>query len=748
MEIDIRSDASSAPARTAPRGLGIIAGAALLAVALLVGGLLLWSTSAVDRVSFDRQQQVVSTVLAESVARVAHDQESVTVWDDSLRQLAARPRDLAWMDSNLGVWMHGYYGHDAVYILDPADRPVYAMEDGRRIGPEGFARVSAALLPMVAHLRATMRAEKRPVLPADVLSPGAAGVTVAGGHPVIASAKPFLSDSGTMPQPPGDEYVHISLRRLDGRFLAALEHGYRFRGARFDWRDDAIGSQEAALAWHGRDGRPLGYFIWTPFVPGSRVFAQFAPGLIAGLLLLGALILALVRRVARRTRQLRESHAAARHLAFHDVLTGLPNRALFDERLGSALTLYRATAEHRVALLYLDIDRFKRVNDTHGHPAGDALIREFARRLDAIVRASDTAARQGGDEFAIIQTEVTAPAQTEHLCQRIVEAASAPFDFAGIQLHVGVSIGVSTAGKDGIDADELTRKADIALYQAKAGGRGCYRFFADTMDAPIRARAEIERDLRAAIAAGGQLAVHYQPQYAAQTGEIRGVEALVRWNHPDKGLILPTAFIAIAEEAGLIEPLGEWVLAEACRAARDWPITTLSVNVSAIQLRHADFAARVLAIVRDSGMDPRRLELEITETALIENAADCAENLRLLRAEGIRFALDDFGTGYSSFSHLREFHVDRIKIDRSFVDKIDLAAGGSAIIQAIVDLARSTGLQVTAEGVETDAQSGFLKGVGCDDLQGYLFARPMTAGQMGALIGAAEARPAPAGAAR
>jgi diguanylate cyclase (GGDEF)-like protein len=716
-------------------GIWLLAAVALAAAALAIGGLLFWSTSGADQLSRDRQQHIVSTVLTQSSARIAHDQESVTVWDDSIRHLRARPLDTAWLDGNLGVWLHTFYGHDAVYMLDPDNRPLYAMTEGVRDPPSSFSRIGPAALPLVAELRALMRSPAARSRPANILSPGISDIVVADGHPAIVSVKPFLSDSETIAQVPGAEYVHISVRRLDGSFLAQMPADYGVDGARFSWRETP-GPGESAQPLRSRSGRVIGYFIWKPFAPGSTVFARLGPVLLIVFLIISALVFALIRRVSSRTRQLHDSKAAVHHLAFHDSLTGLPNRTLFDDRLDHALAIYRGTAKHRVALLCLDLDRFKKVNDTLGHPAGDALIREFARRLQAVIRITDTAARLGGDEFAIIQTEVSSLAETEALCTRIIEAASAPFLIDGSHVFVGVSIGVALAGKDGLDPTELTRKADIALYESKAQGRGRHKLFAASMDEPIRARQAAERDLRAALDAGDQLSVSYQPQYSAVSGAIMGVEALVRWEHPETGPMSAAAFIPVAEETGLIEPLGEWVMTEACRAARGWPVGTISINISPVQLRNPHFATRAIGIISEAGIDPARVELEITETALIENAEECARNLRLLRAFGIRIALDDFGTGYSSFKHLREFEVDRVKIDRTFVDKIDMSIGGSAIIRAIVDLAHSTGLQATAEGVETQEQKAFLETIGCDELQGYYMARPMSAKEISLLLGA------------
>lgn len=664
----------------------------------------------------------------------------MTVWDDSITKLRAAPLDLEWFDNNLGVWLHTYYGHDAAYVISPSNRPLYGMIDGVRGNPGDFAHVRQVLLPLVLQLRNKMLRSPNARLPSDTLSHGVVDILVLNGHPAIVSVKPHISDSGDIIQKPGTEFVHISVRRLDGSFIDDVRKTYGFDGARFSWRND-LARNESAQRLQSNDGRTVGYFIWRPFTPGRTVLTRLAPVLLIAFIIVAALVLTLLSRIARRTRQLDDSKAAVHHLAFHDVLTGLPNRALFDDRLGHALAIYRGTAEHRVALLYLDLDRFKKVNDTLGHPAGDELIREFSRRLRKNIRITDTAARLGGDEFAIIQTEVSALTDTEDLCERIIEAASEPFLIGGSRVYVGVSIGVALAGKDGLDASELTRKADIALYEAKSHGRGRYKLFTAAMDEPIRARQAAERDLRAALDSGDQLSVVYQPSYSAASGAITGVEALVRWDHPTNGSMSPAAFIPVAEETGLIEPLGEWVMTEACQRARDWPIETISINVSPIQLRNPHFATRAIAIISQAGIDPSRVELEVTETALVEDAGQCAVNLRLLRAFGVRIALDDFGTGYSSFSHFRDFHVDRVKIDRTFVDNINVAATGSPIIQAIVDLARSTGLQTTAEGVETDEQRRFLQAIGCDDLQGFFLARPMQAAELETLLGSPRAEP-------
>jgi diguanylate cyclase (GGDEF)-like protein len=696
--------------------------------------MLWWSASSADQLAHERQQRLVASVLAKSGTRIAYDQESVTVWDDAIIQLR-RPRlDEEWLDNNLGIWLHDYYGHSAAYVLSPEDVPVHAMIGGQRRAPGDFNRVRAQLLPIVSELRAGLRAGSEAIQSADQQSPGVADLMMLDGDPAIVSAKPIISDSGHIEQVPGRQFVHVSVRRLDDSFAAELREEYGLDAGRMA-RVPTTRWGESSHALRARNGDVVGYFTWRSFAPGASVFSRTAPVLLMVFAVLGAAAFLMMRRLASGARKLRESNATVQHLAFHDPLTGLPNRALFEDRLEHALAIYRRTVDRKAALLFIDLDRFKLVNDSLGHAAGDQLLCEFATRLKGSVRASDTVARLGGDEFAIIQEDVGSAAEIEALCQRIVGEAARPFLVSGSQAHIGASIGVAISGKDGQDMAELARKADIALYESKAQGRGQFQLFSPPMEEPIRARQNLERDLREALAAGDQLSVVYQPAYSSRTGALVGVEALVRWMHPEAGSIPPAVFVPIAEETGLIEPLGEWVMACACREAAAWPIETVAINVSPVQLRKPHFASRAIAIISDAGIDPGRIELEITETAMLDDAAQCATNLRLLKKLGLRIALDDFGTGYSSFRHFNEFEVDRVKIDRSFVDRINMQDGGSAIIQAMIDLARSSGFQTTAEGVETDEQKAFLEQIGCDELQGFLLARPSSASELDELFG-------------
>jgi diguanylate cyclase (GGDEF)-like protein len=704
----------------------------VLATAALISTLLLWSTKRADEAAFARQAQLVTLVLGQSVNAIGYDQESVTVWDDAVQHARAAQPDLDWFDDNFGIWLYTYFGHDQAFVLTPEGEPIYAMEGGERADPARYTVVRPVAEPLLRELKQKLISGE--TADGTTLSAGAADLVVVAGHPAIMSVKPIVSDSGAIEQEPGSEFLHLSVRFLDGSFLEDLAEDYLFAGARFAWTDNSE-AQERSYAFVSKRGEPVGFFVWTPYAPGSGVLGSVAPVLVAGLVIIAVIVALLLLRVRRSAVKLQASEAQAQHLAFHDTLTGLPNRALFEDRLDRALLELRRRPSEQVALLYLDLDRFKQVNDSLGHPEGDELLRDVARRLTAAIRETDTVARLGGDEFAIIQTHVSKPEDVQELANRIMEAISVPFELSGGEMTVGISIGVALAPSDASDRVELTRKADIALYQAKAAGRGRYVPFSETMDDYLRERRAIENDLRLALRNRDQLEVYYQPTYSAQSHSIVGAEALIRWHHPRMGLMSAATFIPIAEEAGLIEQLGEFVLAEACAAAVQWPIERLAVNVSPVQLRNPRFAHQVLAILHRTGFDPERLELEITESALIGTDGRCETNLTDLRAAGVRIALDDFGTGYSSLSHLRQFAVDRVKIDRTFVSGIDGTRDGAAVVQAIVDLAQASGLQITAEGVETENQSSVLAGMGCNDLQGFLLSPPVPMNQLDELFG-------------
>ncbi|WP_456622067.1 MULTISPECIES: bifunctional diguanylate cyclase/phosphodiesterase [unclassified Bradyrhizobium] len=420
-----------------------------------------------------------------------------------------------------------------------------------------------------------------------------------------------------------------------------------------------------------------------------------------------------------------EAQAKITHMARHDALTNLPNRVLFHEQLEQGLR--RARSNDQLAVLCLDLDHFKDINDSLGHPIGDALLKEVGRRLAAAVGENDTVARLGGDEFAVVQLGRSEEAAAALLAGRLVEVISAPYEINDHQIVIGVSIGISLSPQDGSDPDELLKNADLALYRAKADGRGTYRFFETGMDARAQARRLLEMDLRAAVQRD-EFQAYYQPIRDVASGRVVAFEALLRWNHPQRGLIAPVSFIPLAEETGLIVQLGEFVLRSACTDAATWPDDVdVAVNLSPVQFKNPNLIASVTEALAASGLAARRLELEITESVLLQNSEATLTTLHELRAMGVRISLDDFGTGYSSLSYLRSFPFDKIKIDRSFVSELATREDSMAIIRAVTGLGRSLGIVTTAEGVENDAQLELLRREGCTQAQGYLFSKPRPA---------------------
>jgi len=453
----------------------------------------------------------------------------------------------------------------------------------------------------------------------------------------------------------------------------------------------------------------------------------------AGVLLLLAVSTVAMLIVRRIARDLACSREQARHAALHDNLTGLPNRVLLAERLDHALAHTRRH-DSRLAVLSLDLDRFKQVNDTLGHHAGDALLRAVAGRLRACLRECDTVARLGGDEFAIIQTSIEADQDVATLSERLVESLSAPYDIGVHQVIIGASVGFALAPDDAANAEELLKMADIALYRAKADGRGTFRSFEPGMDAKLQARRLLELDLRKAMTLG-EFELHYQPLVNLSSGEVTAFEALLRWNHPQRGRVCPGDFIPLAEETGLIVPLGDWVLQQACLTAASWPGTVkVAVNLSAAQFKANGLVAAVAEALATSGLPPGRLELEITETVLLHDSKAAVAILSELRAFGVRIAMDDFGTGYSSLGYLRSFPFDKIKIDQSFVRDIGSSEDCRAIVRAVTGLGLSLGIATTAEGVETREQLDQVRAEGCQEVQGYFFSRPVPAGEVTAVL--------------
>jgi diguanylate cyclase (GGDEF)-like protein len=429
----------------------------------------------------------------------------------------------------------------------------------------------------------------------------------------------------------------------------------------------------------------------------------------------------------------REAQEKLAYLAHHDPLTSLPNRTKFREDLEQTLRL--VNRDGRVAVLCLDLDHFKEINDSLGHPIGDDLLKEVACRLRTSVREADTVARLGGDEFAIVRAGADLQvSESSSLAERLVEIVGAPYVIQGHQLNIGVSIGIAIAPNDGEDPDQLLKNADMALYRAKEDGRGTYRFFERGMDARAQARRLLEIDLRAALTRN-EFEVHYQPIHDLNKNQITAFEALIRWKHPLRGLISPTEFIPLAEETGLIAQLGDWILRKACTDAAAWSRKVrVAVNLSPVQFKNANLVQSVISTLAASGLTPERLELEITESVLLQDSEVTLAALHKLRSFGVRISMDDFGTGYSSLSYLRSFPFDKIKIDRSFVQELETRDDSMAIVRAVTGLGKSLGISIVAEGVETTEQLSLLRTEGCTEVQGFLFSRPRPAQDVEAML--------------
>jgi diguanylate cyclase (GGDEF)-like protein len=427
----------------------------------------------------------------------------------------------------------------------------------------------------------------------------------------------------------------------------------------------------------------------------------------------------------------RLAEARINHMAHHDALTGLPNRVLFHEKLTEAVA--RSRRGDPCAVLYLDLDHFKAVNDTLGHPVGDGLLQAVTRRLRTLVRETDIVARLGGDEFAIVQSSVDQPEDATALARRLIGALSAPYEIDGHQVMIGTSVGIAIVPTDGEDPDHILKNADLALYRAKADGRGRYRFFEPEMDALMQTRRTMEVDLRKALEAG-EFELYYQPLMNLKTASVSGFEALLRWLHPERGLVQPSDFVPLAEEIGLIVPLGVWALNRACADAAGWPgKMKVAVNVSVMQFASHTLVEDVAAALVTSGLDADRLELEITETVMLDDTDAILVILHQLRALGVGIAMDDFGTGYSSLSYLRRFPFSKVKIDRSFIEGLGKGGDCDAIVTAVTELCATLGMTTLAEGVETEEQLRQLRMGNCSEAQGYLFSRPRPASEVAAL---------------
>jgi diguanylate cyclase len=546
----------------------------------------------------------------------------------------------------------------------------------------------------------------------------------------LVTAVPIAAANGTPMDAPTP--MVVTVRFLEDTLLGTMGHQVGLANLRM------VSARVAPAGDHVFDipdsrNNPVVRFAWTPKRPGAEILASVFPFLgiaLAGFVLLAGLVLRFMHSTAET---IMAGEKRLRYLALHDPLCGLPNRNYFSDRLEAIINEVKRGGPAS-AVLYIDLDHFKDVNDTLGHPVGDELIRNVTRRLANTTRPEDIVARLGGDEFAVLTSISADHAVLQGIAERIIGALSAPFAIDGHTIVIGASIGIATIGhRSESGAADVMRYADMALYRAKNEGRNRACIYDAAMDADLSKRKLIEQELREAIEQN-RLDVLYQPIVNASGEKVVGVEALARWTHPQRGLIAPADFIPIAEHSGLIIELGDYVLRRACTEGKSWPGLTVAVNVSPLQFRQINFVTGIERILGETGFEPTRLELELTESTLIGNVDSAQAAMIRLKSLGVRLALDDFGTGYSSLQYLRRFPFDKLKIDRSFVLSIEKAADAAAIVHAVVSLGRGLGMKVTAEGVESADQHLFLRAAGVHFMQGFRFGKPMTAAEITARL--------------
>jgi diguanylate cyclase (GGDEF)-like protein len=680
-----------------------------------------WAVDRIDTRELVEERQNIAAALSARKERIAIEQDSSAIWDDAVLNL--RADNQPWIAENLIDWMSEYHLHDRVYAIAPDGQIVRAAElgtqadsvlDTRDRGP--VEALAQSLRQQIVEISGDSESSTTAITGLGLTET----VRLADGQLAFVSVRPIVPTSETLVQAPGTEFLHASVVLLNEQMLNEI-------GEQFGLPDLRVGSPDkgrGTLPVLSTTGRVIGFVVWSPRKPALVLIQETAPAILGLLLLGGTSLFGLLFWLRRTTRELAESQAQIEFLAFHDPLTGVANRALFEVRLQEALE-FEYLAKAKVALVCIDLDKFKEVNDTLGHSAGDQLIQQAARRLSMALAEGATLTRLGGDEFAVVQPGVVSDGHTRFLCQTLLDTFQDPFLLAGEYVQVTASLGVAIEAGDATSAAEMMRCADVALYAAKAAGRNCFYIYDTSLDQSRREKRTLEIELRNALLTGEGLYLVYQPIFDANTGTIVSAEALVRWEHKQRGYMTPDKFIGVAEEQGVIDQLGMWVLEEACRYAASSRLSAIAVNVSPLQFNDPDLADRILCVLEKQKLSPQRLELEITEGLLLQNLPNVQAILSKLRAHGVRIALDDFGTGYSSISYLRHHSIDKLKVDRSFTKLIGRDKVTDAIVRSIVEMAQALGMVVTAEGVEDDLQRHGAAKLGCSTLQGYLLSRPV-----------------------
>jgi diguanylate cyclase (GGDEF)-like protein len=734
-----------------------VIGFALIFFGAVMLAIIAYAGISANRNAVERERQLVENALDQAVSRVLNEEKAIAWWDDAVDNAQSRPLDLEWIETNIGVYFYETYGHDEIYLVDGANQPVYANIGGelQRDAHDAFTRREEVLHSVVWAARGTPDAslrirdaaftedqERYSFLLGARDASWSGHILAVDGAPAVVSAMAIVPsvDASVLV---GEPHLMVSVVLIDDEFMQAVGRTLLMPDLRFT-TTPPVGEHLASTPFAADDGTPLGYLSWTPKRPGQSLLGFVLPMVALGVFGAGLLTWMMMQRLNNATGELADKEAQSRHQAMHDSLSGLPNRHHFVTRLQEALdAVVQFRVNMRVVVAYIDIDRFKDVNDTMGHQAGDALIMAVAERLRAAIAPTDFLARFGGDEFAVLRRAGGARSEQE-LSAMLRAAFETPFDVCGQSIRMSASIGVSMAPDHGATPEELMRHADIALYEGKKSGRDCAMVFNAQMASDVERRRAIELALHEAIETR-MLDVHYQPLISSAAGRVSGVEALLRWNHRDFGVVSPGVFVPIAEEAGLMPALGAFVIERAFMDAKAWPDMDVAVNLSPVQFRHVDLPQFLAKMLARHEVDATRIVFEVTEGVLMESSARNRDILDAIRAMGFKIALDDFGTGYSSLRYLSDFRFDKIKIDRAFVTGIQERKRALTIIQSVVTLGRGLNMEIVVEGVETEAEASVMRLVGVTELQGFYFSRAIEAADVAGFAAAfseAQSRPA------
>ncbi|MFY7836376.1 MAG: bifunctional diguanylate cyclase/phosphodiesterase [Novosphingobium sp.] len=705
------------------------------------------STDIADQFARAEERRLAHRFVERSERQILEAAKLQLVWDDAVVRLNA-PGAESWARNFIAGYFWGSHRIDRIYHVRYAGNLVRCWQGPKLTGDCRYDQIERTVRDLInTSVRKTppggpvkeWHKHGEVMWPYDSkglpISQGASALISFNSQPTIIAVAPVLPDVTPSLLKGAPDYV-VVVRMLDQHILADLQSSLLLDDVRFNHFPNTVSARND-LALTDMRGGTVGWLSWRSKPPGPAILRQTAPllaiyilffvGVVAG----GAII---VRRMRRTTSELMASEAQAQHNAMHDAMSGLPNRTHFMQRLRQELA---TCVGHRelgdVFVAYVDIDRFKVVNDTLGHHVGDELVRQVALRLRRSLPAGDFLSRFGGDEFVLMRRSTGGRVSADMLGRQIMAIARDPFVISGHSLEVSLSCGISWGPEQSEDPGELLRRADIALYRAKQRGRARYRRFTRDMDASVKLRREMEMELRRAIARD-ELTLAYQPIVNAADGAIEGFEALLRWPHPERGAIRPGLFVPVAEQAGLMMPLGEWVLRRVFTECQNWPGCDISVNLSPLQIMASNFLQTIDDLLRETGADPRHYVLEVTEGVMLDRSEHVVEVLKGLKYRGFRIALDDFGIGYSSLSYLRSFQFDRIKIDRSFVQNIEADLDAHSILRAIVSLGHTLRMKVVAEGVETPMQRALVQAAGCQMIQGHLFWQAMPASEARGLL--------------